>query len=70
MFAEQHPEFSNLNPKAVVMDLALTYHPSICECVARALRIADRFHAHDYVIKSVQAIRKSIRSPLSPQAKP
>lgn len=25
-YAEQHPDFLNLNPKAVVMDLAQTYH--------------------------------------------
>ncbi|MDQ0171522.1 hypothetical protein [Paenibacillus tundrae] len=25
-YADQHPEFLNLNPKAVVMDLAQAYH--------------------------------------------
>lgn len=68
-YAEQHPEFLNLNPKAVVMDLAQTYHTWISECFPRAIRIADRFHVHGYVIESVQAVRKSVQSTLSPRAK-
>lgn len=68
-YAEQHPEFLNLNPKAVVMDLAQTYHTWISECFPRSLRIADRFHVHGYVIEGVQAVRKSVQSTLSPRAK-
>ncbi|MEC0373694.1 ISL3 family transposase [Paenibacillus chibensis] len=68
-YAEQHPDFLNLNPKAVVMDLAQTYHTWISECFPKAIRIADRFHVHGYVIESVQAVRKSVQSTLSPRAK-
>lgn len=60
-YAEQHPDFLNLNPKAVVMDLAQTYHTWISECFPKAIRIADRFHVHGYVIENVQAVRKSVQ---------
>lgn len=68
-YAERHPDFLNLNPKAVVMDLAQTYHTWISECFPKAIRIADRFHVHGYVIESVQTVRKSVQSALSPRAK-
>nr|WP_229696231.1 transposase [Paenibacillus albidus] len=68
-YAEQHPEFSNLNPKAVVMDLAQAFRTWISECFPKAIRIADRFHVHGYVIESVQTVRKSVQSTLSPRAK-
>ncbi|MEK3795552.1 transposase [Paenibacillus sp. FSL R7-0204] len=51
------------------MDLAQTYHTWISECFPRALRIADRFHVHGYMMESVQAVRKSVQSTLSPRAK-
>lgn len=68
-YAQQHPDFLNLNPKAVVMDLAQTYHTWLSECFPGALRIADRFHVHGCVIESVQAVRKSVQSTLFPRAK-
>jgi transposase len=68
-YAEQHPDFLLLNPKAVVMDLAQGYHTWIGECFPQAIRIADRFHVHRYVIESVQEVRKTVQSTLSPRAK-
>nr|WP_256716580.1 transposase [Paenibacillus odorifer] len=68
-YAKQHPEFLNLNPKAVVMDLSQAYHTWISECFPRAIRIADRFHVHGYVIESVQAVQKSLQFTLSPGPK-
>ena len=68
-YARQHPDFLTLNPKAVVMDLAQAYHTWISECFPRAIRIADRFHVHGYVIESVQEVRKSVQQTLSPRAK-
>ncbi|MFM9276641.1 transposase [Paenibacillus sp. p-8] len=59
-YARQHPDFLKLKPKAVVMDLAQAYHTWISECFPEAIRIADRFHVHGYVIESVQAVRKSL----------
>jgi transposase len=68
-YAKQHPEFLQLTPKAVVMDLAQGYHTWISECFPKAIRIADRFHVHGYVIEAVQEIRKATQSTLTPRAK-
>ncbi|OXM13377.1 ISL3 family transposase [Paenibacillus herberti] len=68
-YARQHPEFLGLQPKAVVMDLAKGYHTWINECFPKAIRIADRFHVHGYVIEAVQAVRKSVQLLLTPKAK-
>lgn len=68
-YAKSHPEFMLLKPKAVVMDLAKAYHTWISECFPKAIRIADRFHVHGYVIVALQKIRKTIQSELSPRAK-
>ncbi|HBS46963.1 MAG TPA: hypothetical protein DEA91_25360 [Paenibacillus sp.] len=51
------------------MYLAQMYHTWISECFPDAIRIADRFHVHGYVIESVQAVRKSVQLTLSPRAK-
>uniref|UniRef100_UPI0022B55098 transposase n=1 Tax=Paenibacillus zanthoxyli TaxID=369399 RepID=UPI0022B55098 len=68
-YARTHPDFLALKPKAVVMDLAQMYHTWISECFPDAIRIADRFHVHSYVIESVQAVRKSVQHTLAPRAK-
>lgn len=68
-YAQAHPDFLLLDPKAVVMDLAQTYHTWISECFPKAIRIADRFHVHGYVIESVQTVRKTVQPTLSPRAK-
>lgn len=39
------------------------------ECFPEAIRIADRFHVHRYVVEAVQAVRKTVQSTLSPGAK-
>lgn len=68
-YAAEHPDFLLLKPKAVVMDLARAYHTWISECFPAAIRIADRFHVHGYVIECVQEVRKSVQYTLSPRAK-
>lgn len=68
-YANAHPNSLLLNPKAVVMDLAQAYHTWISECFPRAIRIADRFHVHGYVIDSVQEVRKTVQPTLSPRAR-
>lgn len=68
-YAQAHPEFLLLNPKAVVMDLAQAYHTWVGECFPKAIRIADRFHVHGYVIECVQEVRKTVQLTLSPRAK-
>ncbi|MNP02436.1 Transposase [compost metagenome] len=69
VYAQEHPEFLRLNPKVVVMDLAQAYHTWIRECFPYAIRIADRFHVHGYMIESVQEVRKTVQSTLSPRAR-
>lgn len=69
MYAQQHPDFLQLKPKAVVMDLAQAYHTWIRECFPKAIRIADRFHVHGYVIEALQKVRKGVQGTLSPRAK-
>jgi transposase len=49
--------------------LAKAYHTWISECFPKAIRIADRFHVHGYVIVALQEVRKTIQSELSPRAK-
>nr|WP_272595524.1 transposase [Paenibacillus apiarius] len=68
-YAQLHPDFLLLNPKAVVIDLAQAYHTWINECFPNAIRIAERFHVHGYVIESVQEVRKTVQHTLSPRAK-
>lgn len=68
-YASAHPDFLSLHPKAVVMNLAPAYHTWIRECFPSAIRIADRFHVHGYVIECVQNVRKTIQKTLSPRAK-
>lgn len=67
-YANTHPEFLQLNPKAVIMVLAQVYDTWISECFPHAIRIADRFYVHGYVINSVQEVRKTIQHTLSPRA--
>jgi len=69
VYAQQHPNFLQLTPKAVVMDLAQGYHTWISECFPKAIRIADRFHVHGYVIEALQEVRKSVQATLAPRAK-
>lgn len=68
-YACQHAAFSSLRPKAVVMDLAPYYPTWVSECFLDALRVADRFHVHGYVIEAVQTVRKNIQGPLPSRAK-
>jgi transposase len=68
-YAQQHPNFLQLKPKAVVMDLAQAYHTWIRECFPKAISIADRFHVHGYVIEALQEVRKFAQRTLSPRAR-
>ncbi|MCC3379290.1 transposase [Paenibacillus sp. UY79] len=44
--------------RTVMMDLGPYYHTWIQECFPEAIRIADRFHAHRYVIEALHASEK------------
>ncbi len=63
-YANEHPSFRMLQPKAVVMDLAQAYHTWIRECFPSAIRVADRFHVHGFVIDGVQEVRKTVQQTL------
>lgn len=67
--SREHPQFRMLSPKAVVMDMAKTYHTWIRECFPAAIRIADCFHVHGHVIVSIQEVRKTVQQTLAPRAK-
>jgi transposase len=64
-YAQKHPNFLQLKPKAFVMDLAQAYHTWIRECFPQAILIADRFHVHGYIIEALQEVRKTVQSTLS-----
>lgn len=68
-YTNDHPHFAHLQPKTVVMDLARAYHSWIAACFPTAIRIADHFHVHRYVIESVQEVRKTVQRMLSPRQK-
>ncbi|SFF04342.1 Transposase [Paenibacillus algorifonticola] len=68
-YTRQYPGFLLLTPKAVVMDLARGYHTWISECFPNAIRIADRFHIHGYIIEAIQEVCKTVQGTLAPRAK-
>ena len=49
-----------LQPVAVVMDLAKYYHTFAKETFPHAIRIADRFHVNRYILDSLQSIRRRV----------
>jgi len=51
---------SRLQPVAVVMDLAKSYHNFTKEVFPNALRIADRFHVNRYITDTLNNTRKRI----------
>ncbi|WP_146551104.1 ISL3 family transposase [Rummeliibacillus sp. SL167] len=67
-YAEKHPLFKQLNPVAVVIDLAKMYHTFCAEWFPNAIRIADRFHVNRYVTEALQDVRRSVQTNLSSQA--
>ncbi|PMC37489.1 transposase [Bacillus sp. UMB0899] len=59
----------DLQPTAVVMDLAKGYHTFIKVVYPSAIRVADRFHVNRYVTEALQVIRKQIQKDLTPHAR-
>lgn len=57
---KKFPEIYEINPIAVVMDLAPQYHALVREIFPNALRIADRFHVNGYALEAVQNTRKRV----------
>ena len=68
-YYQEHPQWAELQPVAVVMDLAKGYHTFIKEVYPSAIRIADRFHVNRYVIETLQLIRRQVQKDLSSRAR-
>lgn len=58
-----------LQPFAIVMDLAPYYHTFAREVYPDAIRIADRFHVNGYAMEALRGVRKRISSDLTPAAR-
>lgn len=61
--------WKELQPVAVVMDLAKGYHTFINEIYPSAIRIADCFHVNRYVTEALQVVRKQVQKELLPRAR-
>lgn len=57
---QNYPDIYNLQPVAVVMDLARYYHTFAKEVFPNAVRIADRFHVNRYILDALQHIRRRV----------
>lgn len=68
-YDQVNPKWRELQPAAVVMDLAKGYHTFIKELYPSATRIADRFHVNRYVTEALQVVRKQVQKELSPRAR-
>ncbi|SFP68444.1 Transposase [Salibacterium halotolerans] len=67
-YIEKNPEWRTLQPTAVVLDLARSYHRFVKEIYPSAIRIADRYHVNRYVTEALQHIRKTEQKKLTPHA--
>jgi transposase len=63
------PQIYEINPIAVVMDLAPYYHTFAKEIFPNAIRIADRFHVNGYALDALQNLRRRISVDLSPRCR-
>ncbi|HEY4549327.1 MAG TPA: ISL3 family transposase [Bacillus sp. (in: firmicutes)] len=68
-YYQENPLWADLQPTAVVMDLAKGYHTFIKEVYPSATRIADRFHVNRYVTEALQLVRKEVQKDLTPRAR-
>ena len=57
---KKHPSIYNLQPVAVIMDLAKYYHTFATEVFPKAIRVADRFHVNRYILDALQHIRRRV----------
>lgn len=53
-------KMTELNPIAIVMDLAKSYHNFAKEIFPDAIRVADRFHVNRFITEALHDIRKRI----------
>ena len=64
---EKNPHIYDIQPVAIVMDLAENYHKFAEETFPNAVRIDDRFHVNRYALDALQDIRSRVTSDLSSQ---
>lgn len=64
---EKNPQIYDIQPVAVVMDLAQYYHKFAEETFPNAIRIADRFHVNRYALDALQDVRRRVSLGLSSQ---
>lgn len=64
---EKNPHIYDIQPVAIVMDLAKNYHKFAEKTFPNAVRIADRFHVNRYALDALQDIRRRVTSDLSSQ---
>lgn len=62
-----NPQIYNIQPVAIVMDLAKYYHKFAEETFPKAIRIADRFHVNRYALDALQNVRRRVTLALSSQ---
>ena len=63
----KHPQIYEIQPVAIVMDLAKYYHKFAEETFPNAIRIADRFHVNRYALDALQDVRRRVSLGLSSQ---
>ena len=65
-YMDENPKLAELNPYAIVMDLAQGYHSFASEFYPQAIRVADRFHVNRYILDALDEVRRRVGKQLSP----
>lgn len=58
-------KLQQLNPYAIVMDLAKSYHKFTSTLFPEAIRVADRFHVNHYITEALQSVRRRVSKGLN-----
>ena len=64
-----NPKLFELEPFAIVIDLAQYYHTFAKEVYPNAIRIADRFHVNSYAMDALKEVRRRISCAIAPAAR-
>jgi len=68
-YMNKNPQLKELNPHAIVMDLARAYHSFAAEFFPAAIRVADRFHVTKYILEALNQVRRRVSASLAPHAR-
>jgi len=69
-YMKKTPSLSLLEPYAIIMDLAKSYHSFVAEFFPGAIRVADRFHVNGYILEALNEVRRRVSIGLPPLMKP